>query len=267
MDDTSLRSDCYVYLFRNPLDNNNIFYIGEGTGDRAEQLNNRNPKTRAVIEDIRKNWDKPVEDIIEILRDNLDKNTALRIEGAAIDLIGIPPLTNMKGGVGTTKWRSQKKRLLNGLRTNIIGEIIDPKNQANIAEPAILIRINKLYRPGMDADSLFDSTRGIWVIGGRNEGGRRDCPKYAFAVFEGVVIEVYKIKKWYLAGTQRTSERTPYKTRPDCNEEFVCEPPRWEFEGEVAESEIREKYLNKSVKHYLTTNSQNPITYVKCPPQ
>jgi hypothetical protein len=38
------RTDFYVYLFRNPLDNNNIFYIGKGTGDRAEQLKNRNDK-------------------------------------------------------------------------------------------------------------------------------------------------------------------------------------------------------------------------------
>jgi len=162
---TVLRSDYYVYLFRNPFDKN-IFYIGEGTGDRAEQLNNRNPKTGAVIEEIRKTWDKPIEDIIEILRDNLDKDTALRIEGAAIDLIGIPPLTNMKGGLGTTKWKKSRKRHLDGLRTNIIREIIDPKNQANIAERAILIRINQLYRDGMDADSLYDSTRGPdWISG------------------------------------------------------------------------------------------------------
>jgi hypothetical protein len=50
---TALRTDYYVYLFRNPIDKN-IFYIGKGTGPRAENLNNRNPKTKAVIEEIRK---------------------------------------------------------------------------------------------------------------------------------------------------------------------------------------------------------------------
>ena len=261
---TALRTDYYVYLFRNPIDNN-IFYIGKGTDNRAEQLKNRNGKTTAVIEKIRKEFcekqNKPIEDIIEILRENLDEETAKRIEGAAIDLIGIPPLTNLIGGLGTKKWK--RKISITGFgsgRTNEIREIIDPKEDANITERAILIRINQLYRYGMDADSLYDATRGVWVIGGRYEGGRRDGAEYAFSVFEGIVMEVYKIKKWYLAGTQKTI----YKKRLDKNEPRTYEPNRWEFEGEVAESEIREKYLKKSVKRYLTANSQNPIKYVKC---
>lgn len=259
---TALRTDYYVYLFRNPIDKN-IFYIGKGTEKRAEQLNNRNEKTTAVIEICRKfckEQNKPIEDIIEILRENLDNETAKKIEGAAIDLIGIPPLTNLIRGTGPKKWkRKENTARLDEMKTKELEEFIDP-DEAYITEPAILIRINQLYRYGMDADSLYDATRGVWVIGGREEGGRRDGAKYAFSVFKGIIIEIYKINKWYLAGT----EATFYKTRPNANKPWTYDPPRWEFEGEIAESNIREKYLTKSVKGLLSANSQNPIKYVNC---
>jgi hypothetical protein len=262
MDNTATRSDYYVYLFRNPMDNN-IFYIGHGSGNRAEQLKNRNQETTTMIEKIREEFGKtkrPIEDIIEILRDNIDQETAQKIEGAAIDLIGLPNLTNQIGGKGTTRWKErQKKKFPRGFihgRASDIREIIDPKEEADITEPVILIRINQLYRYGMDAASLYDATRGIWVI-----GPRRECAEYAFSVFKGIVMEVYKIKHpWHQAGKQETF----YETRPDCNELFEIDPPRWEFEGEVAEKEIREKYLKKSVKRYLSNGSQNPIKYVNC---
>jgi hypothetical protein len=249
MDDIDARY--YVYLFRNPIDKN-IFYIGKGTGPRAGNLNNRNDKTLKTIEKIRAEGNEPE---IEILRDGLDDETAQMYEGVAIDVIGIDNLTNLKVGRGS----NHSSKTLTKMRSEELSIYIDP-DEANITERAILIRINQLYRYGMDADSLYDATRGVWVIGGKNAGGRRDCAKYAFSVFKGIIIEVYKINQWYLAGTQATY----YKTRPDCNEIFICDPPRWEFEGEIAESDIRGKYLNKSVKNYLTTNSQNPIKYVNC---
>jgi hypothetical protein len=34
-----------------------------------------------------------------------------------------------------------------------------------IDEPAMLIRINKLYRPGMTVEALYEATRGIWTCG------------------------------------------------------------------------------------------------------
>ncbi len=256
VNDTILRSDYYVYLFRNPIDKN-IFYIGKGTGPRAENLNNRNPKTKEMIEKIRAEKKEP---IIETLRDCLDEDAAKKLESAAIDLIGIPPLTNLIHGPGTTiRKRNPNKTHLDEMKTKELEEFIDP-DEANVTERSILIRINQLYRYGMDADSLYDATRGVWVIGGREDGGRRDCAEYAFSVFKGIIIEVYKINKWYLAGTQSTV----YKTRLDKNMPRTYEPPRWEFEGEIAESEIREKYLKKSVKRSLTNGSQNPIKYVNC---
>lgn len=253
---TALRTDYYVYLFRNPS-NEEIFYIGKGTGPRAGNLNNRNDETLKMIERIRADGREPE---IEILRDGLDDGTAQMYEGVAIDVIGIDKLTNQIRGPGTKKWkRKTAETNLNRMKPGELEKFFDP-DEANITEHAILIRINQLYRYGMDADSLYDATRGVWVIGGRDAGGRRDCAKYAFSVFKGVIMEVFKINQWYLAGTQQTT----YKTRPNKNELCTYEPPRWEFEGDIAESEIRDKYLNKSVKSLLSANSQNPIKYVNC---
>ena len=83
-------------------------------------------------------------------------------------------------------------------------------------------------------------------------GARRERASYAFAVFEGIVREVYKINEWFPAGT------TP-STRGD-----LYDPERWEFVGDVAEKGIRDKYILKSVDDYFSRNQQNPITYVNC---
>jgi hypothetical protein len=235
-----------VYLYRDPL-SQEIFYIGEGTVSRALNLDNHtNIKTSKIIKEIR---DKNKEPIIEFLREGLDKETAQLYEGVAIDVIGLNNLTNEKSGKGSNR----RNPYLAGITREELNTHIDP-DEALITERVILIRINQLYRGGMDADSLYDATRGVWVI-----GPRRERVEYAFSVFKGIVKEVYKIKKWYPAGIKATY----YKTRPECNEMWTYDPQRWEFEGEIA-NDIREKYLKKSVKRYLTDGSQNPIKYVNC---
>ena len=246
------RSDYYVYLYRDPSDNK-IFYIGKGCGDRVyAHLNaDGDSKKAQKIKEIQKAGRQP---ILEYLREGLDEKIALDFEAIAIDVIGIDELTNQIHGHSSKMKRV--KTNLNKMKLEELKDFIDP-DEAIITEPSILIRINQLYRYGMDADSLYDATRGVWRV-----GPQRECAEYAFSVFKGVVMEVYKIKHpWHLAGTKAIPL---YKTRPEKNELLIYDPSRWEFEGDVAESEIREKYLKKSVKHYLTANSQNPIKYVKC---
>jgi hypothetical protein len=76
-------------------------------------------------------------------------------------------------------------------------------SSVQIDEPAMLFRISRTYRPGMSDAELYEATRGIWVV----PGPRRDNAKYAMAVYQGVVREVYRIDGWYPAGT------THYPTR------------------------------------------------------
>lgn len=62
------------------------------------------------------------------------------------------------------------------------------QDELAIQDPVLLIRINRLYQPDMSADELYDCTRGVWVV-----GPRRDNAKYALAVYESEVLEVYEI--------------------------------------------------------------------------
>jgi uncharacterized protein len=241
MDDTTL--GCYVYIFRNPEDNK-PFYIGKGTGPRGGNLNGRNPDTTAKIEEIRKT--QKTEPIIELLRYGLDKNTAEMYEGLAIDVIGVEHLTNRKSGrKEIIKWPTKPDKSTR--------QQPDPINEANIIEPSIIIRVNQLYRSGMSYEELYDVTRGIWPM-----SEKREKAKYAFAAFQGIILDVYKIKDWHPAGT------TPYLTRSGMTRDQI-DPDRlrrWEFIKEPIKAEIREKYRLKSVKSYF--KSRFPITYVNC---
>lgn len=46
-----------------------------------------------------------------------------------------------------------------------------------ITEPAVLIRIPKLFTEGMSTQALYEATRGVWKVGDRRESAR-----YALAV-------------------------------------------------------------------------------------
>ena len=124
------------------------------------------------------------------------------------------------------------------------------KKPVDITDPVLVIRIQRGYRPGMSAQALYEITRGVWVVGPRRTGAR-----YALAVFDGVVREVYAIDSWHPAGS------TAYTTRPY---EHVHRPGRWEFTGEPAPAEMRQQYIGKSVAHLWQRGASNPVTYVNC---
>ena len=119
-----------------------------------------------------------------------------------------------------------------------------------IREKGIFFRISALYKEGMSARELYETTRGVWRI-----GKRREKAEYAFCVYKNEIIEVYRILQWYPAGT------LPYDTR---SRESVDIEGRWEFEGEVADSKVRSQYIGRSVEDYISKGAINPVIYVNC---
>ena len=91
---------------------------------------------------------------------------------------------------------------------------------------------------------LFEATRGIWKV-----GPKRDRVDWVFSVFQGVVMEVYRVERWVPAGTLN------YETR---DKRRLKRAGRWEFEGEVAEESVRKRYVGKRVP----MTGRNPIRYV-----
>ncbi|MBB1315828.1 hypothetical protein [Aliivibrio sp. SR45-2] len=120
----------------------------------------------------------------------------------------------------------------------------------DITENVVLIRINRLFDETMTQEALYEATRGVWVI-----GPRREKVDIAFSVYKGEVKGVYKVLSWHPAGT------TSYETRPV---EELKRDGRWEFTGEIANAEIRDKYLGKSVADYFSKGNSNPIKYINC---
>ena len=227
----------YVSLYLDP-DTGKVFYVGKGWGNRAfSHLDDDTESDKwQRIKEIR---DRGKEPRIEILiHGHDDSHTALRIECAVIDLLGVLNLTNRVRG-----WHSGVLGRMG------VAEIISQyeHREAEISDPVLLIRINELYRDGMAAVELYDATRGIWRV-----GPRRNDVKCALAVYEGMVKEVYEVKAWFPACSTFTSRDS---TDWDYN-------GRWESVATVVGPEVRDRYINRSVRGYFPKNAQNPIRYV-----
>jgi len=211
----------YVYLLKDPR-TSSIFYVGKGVGNRV--FHHLNCALTSPESSDKLDLIREIQNVEHyILRHGLTQDQALEIESACIDLLGIDNLSNILKGHDS--WQR-------GLKT--VDEVVQHYDAKiiTIIEPAIIININKLYKRFMTSQQLYDATRSSWKV-----GTKRNQAQFAVAAYRGLVREVYKIDNWNAVGD------------------------RWEFIGQVAESDIREKYVNQSLDNYVKHGSQNPIKY------
>jgi len=213
----------YVYILKDPRDGK-IFYIGKGKGNRVFQhvlCALETEDQSDKLDLIREIGSEKVQHFI--LRHGLTQELAYEIESACIDMLGLDNLTNAVKGHDS--WER-------GLKT--IDEVIQyyDTKEITITEPIIIININRHYKRFMSDDELYKTTRCCWKV-----GPKRSRAKYAIAAYRGLVREVYRIDSW----------------QPKEN--------RWGFTGHVAEAEVRDKYINQSLRRYFIKGSQNPIKY------
>lgn len=210
----------YVYMYVDPR-TDEPFYVGKGQGQRAlaHLADTRESHKVLRINEIRA---ENLEPRIDILIHGLQsEEAALRLESAVIDAIGPRKLVNAVRGHGSSKVGRMPLAEL---------EALYGAAPVQVRDPALLIRVNRLYRFGMSELELYEATRGIWKLGPRRERGR-----YAFAVYHGVVRAVYEIKSWH---HERT---TLYQVRefPDP----TPRPGRWEFVGKPAVEKITAHFI------------------------
>lgn len=128
---------------------------------------------------------------------------------------------------------------------------------AKVEEPVVAININRQYpRAAGDPEELYQVTRSMW----RLNLERANRARYAFAVYKGVIKEVYEVERW-MPASQAT--RRFWRERENLQGEDFAETHdgRSEFIGEVAPEEIRKKYVGKKLPG---RPSQNPIRYFNC---
>jgi uncharacterized protein len=133
----------------------------------------------------------------------------------------------------------------------------DPAATVSIDEPVVVININQQYKHVENAEDLYNCTRGIWRLNRKRAGKAQ----YAFAVYQGVIKEVYEIDKW-IPVSQAT--RDYWKERENSQGRYF--PPeihdgRSEFTGKLAPETIRKKYVGRRMPVRL---GQNPIRYFNC---
>ncbi len=232
----------YVYLYIDPRDDK-PFYVGKGRGNRCFahlSVTGDNEKAR-ILKELRANKLEPQ---IEILRYGLTDEQAELVESCVIDLLGLEQLSNKVRG---KHWRRGPRGSVEDIRVTLEARPVEIKHAV------ILINIAQLYRPGMSAPELYDSTRHAWRV--RPE---RHSAEYAFAIQGGIVRGVYEIAQWFPAGTTYRTNDQHGERRHD------ADPTRFEFVGHLAEPDIRKRYLHKSVEDYFAQGAQNPIKYINC---
>jgi len=136
---------------------------------------------------------------------------------------------------------------LNGASPQSRHRLVTPTNShtaAIIDDPVMLIKIARNYKRGMSDAELYAVTRYAWRVAPKQHNARFAC-----AVFEGVVLEIYEIHQWRIAS-------------PPKGETWDGE--RWEFDGVPAEDGVRLKYRGHRVDSFFPHGAQNPIRYVNC---
>ena len=197
----------YVYLYIDPR-NNSVFYVGKGFKNRCYSHLSDSSETDklARIDELEKIGLEPQ---IDILRHGLSSEQALEVESAAIDLLGLHNITNRVLGHGSSK----KGRA----GVDELSALLDAQ-PVDIDHPSILININQTFYHGMSLQDIYDATRCAWKI-----NPERYDPKYAFAVYQGVVREVFEISCWIPGGSTMKYA--------DKDGRAVLRDDRWEFVG------------------------------------
>ena len=129
---------------------------------------------------------------------------------------------------------------------NKLQSLENGKEEVNIDDPVILIRINRTYRESMSEEELYEYTRKRWVLSPK----RARNAKYALSIYKGIVKEVYEIENWKFSSYTEEERKRRVK--------------RYEFNGKIASNDIRAKYYNMSVAKCFKKGAANPIIYVNC---
>ncbi len=241
----------YVYALIDPEDNK-IFYIGKGCGDRVfahEKEAKHYSKLEEQIE--RQKIDRinqikeAGQDVIRvIIHYGLTGEQALSAEAALISAFQQQGynLTNLVAGYG-----GDEAITVEEFDRAHGAEIL---SQNDIKHRIMVIKINKLYNPNMSKEELYDAVRGCW----RANLNRAQSVDYVFGVYHSLVVAVYKPTQWYscMAAPEHVF---PAHHKDDKKIERIL------FIDDNYQN-MNSPYLYKSIESLYNFKAQNPISYL-----
>jgi hypothetical protein len=231
----------YVYALRDPRPGRGIFYVGKGIRERVyqhvhEALKEPDESEQSLkIDTIREIHREGREVGVEIIRHCLPTEAeAYEVEAGVIDALRLTgaALTNKVVG----RHRARGWHSLDELRALYEAKLLEPVPES---DRLILMKITRLYRPGMSEAELYEITWGWWDCSPQRHG-----PNLALAVYDGIVRAVYRIHEWEIAAGDEGKRR-----------------PRRGFKGEIASDKV-DQYVWRSVRHIV--GGSNPIQYHNC---
>lgn len=209
----------YVYVYYDG-ETRAPFYIGRGTGSRvlSHTAGSHNDRVRERI--AKGNYG------IDILVHGLDKDTAKKVEAAAIDLVGMDNLLNKSRGSGAVEYG--RVNLMTLLRA------LEAADLTEVRHNLIVVSINQTYREyGDDPAALYESTRGIWAGITPQRATEAD---YIAGVVDDRIVYLMTAAAWLPAGSTNYFVRE----RHDVDD-------RIEFVGRTASQDIQDLYVGKRI--------------------
>lgn len=247
----------YVYALVDPR-NDEIFYIGKGTGNRVFSHEAESNKTQKVeklkiqkIQDIEKSGFSVKRIIVNW---GLSEEAAFASEATLINLtkyITDIHLTNEVSGHHVHEALTVEDFELQ------YGAI--PLKKEDVKHSILVIKINKLYRKNMTDDELYDAIRGYWCASLKTIETRK--VEYVFGVYNGLIVAVYKPDEWHYIHEKVNAPQREVLTEQDYERlknrvYFVCR----DYKNLDEDGQF---YLHKSIAELKANQSaQNPITYL-----
>ena len=247
----------YVYALIDPR-NNQVFYIGKGTGNRVfshEIESGKSQKSeKAKLQKIREIEASGHSAKRVIVNWGMTEAEAFTAEASLINLMGFlsaDALTNAVAGHHVHEALSVEDfEIMYG------AEHLQPRD---IRHSIMVIKINKRYRRNMSAAELYDVVRGIWRAS-LNSIKRRKV-EYVFGVYNQLIVAVYKPDEWHYV-----HEMIDVPREEELEDEimdqvkdriyFICK----DYESLDSNQEF---YLHKSIADLKVNQaSQNPISYL-----
>jgi hypothetical protein len=133
----------------------------------------------------------------------------------------------------------------------------DSVSVARIDDPVVAININQQYQHARSPEDLYNCTRGMW----RLNCERAERAKYFFAVYQGVIKEVYEIDRCIPATTETKAYWDRRLLSQGRHVPSSVNEGRSEMIGRPAPETIRKKFVGRRMP---IRHTQNPVRYINC---